>query len=310
MVAASVTADSSSVWLGPQVPLEESRELAATIVRYAARTGEAVVLGDAAREGRFAADPYIAARRPVSVLCVPITHQSRLSGVLYLENNVTSGAFSPARIELCRMLLSHAAVALENARLYARVQAVSDELRRHGEQLEEEVALRTEELSKSNEQLKIELIERQRAEEARAALQEEMLRVQASRVVELSTPLIPITKQIMVMPLIGTMDSARAQQMLETALHGAQSSRAAVVIIDITGVKLIDTAVAGTLIKTASALRMLGTKAVITGIGPEVARTLVMLDVDLGAVVTMGTLEAGIAYALATALGRALRSID
>jgi anti-anti-sigma regulatory factor len=77
-----------------------------------------------------------------------------------------------------------------------------------------------------------------------------------------------------------------------------QSHRAEVVIIDITGVKLVDSDVASTLIGTAGALRLLGAQAVITGIRPDVAQTLAVLDVDFGAIVTKGTLQSGIAYAL------------
>jgi rsbT co-antagonist protein RsbR len=86
--------------------------------------------------------------------------------------------------------------------------------------------------------------------------------------------------------------------MLETTLKGAQEHRASVVIIDITGVRIVDSDVATTLMRTASALRLLGTDVVLTGIRAEVARTLAELEIDLGAVVTQGTLQKGIAYAL------------
>jgi anti-anti-sigma regulatory factor len=114
----------------------------------------------------------------------------------------------------------------------------------------------------------------------------------------MSTPLIPITEQIMIMPLIGTMDTQRAQLVLETALAGAQSNRAQVVIIDITGMRHVDTNVASTLINTAKALRLLGAQAILTGIRAEIAQTLVSLGIDLGTIVTRGTLQSGIAYAL------------
>jgi anti-anti-sigma regulatory factor len=209
-----------------------------------------------------------------------MTHQHRVIGILYLENNVTKDAFTPSRLEVLRLLASQAAVALENARLYSYVQR------------------RTEELRAAEERLARELVERERAESTRAALQEEIIRVQSTRLAELSTPIIPITDRIMVMPLIGIMDRERAQQVLITVLQGVQANRAEVVIIDITGVKLVDTDVASTLINTASALRLIGAQAVITGIRPEVAQTLVGLAVDFGAVVTKGTLQSGIAYAL------------
>jgi rsbT co-antagonist protein RsbR len=102
----------------------------------------------------------------------------------------------------------------------------------------------------------------------------------------------------MVIPLIGTIDVGRAQQALDAALNGVQANRAYVVIIDVTGVTLIDSAVASTLMSTASALRLLGAKAVITGIRAELAQTLVALGIDFSAVVTKGTLKSGIDYAL------------
>jgi rsbT co-antagonist protein RsbR len=103
----------------------------------------------------------------------------------------------------------------------------------------------------------------------------------------------------MVMPLIGTLDSRRATQILEVALRGAQSRRAKMVILDITGVKQADAQVADTIIRTASALRLLGSKAILTGLRPEVAQTLVNLGIDLGVLTTHGTLQSAVRYALA-----------
>ncbi|MCK6592613.1 MAG: STAS domain-containing protein, partial [Polyangiaceae bacterium] len=191
-----------------------------------------------------------------------------------------------------------AAIAVENALLYARVSAVTAELKRANEVLETEVANRTVELRAANERLAREFAERRRSDEARAALQEEIIRAQRERLAELSTPMIPITSRIMVMPLIGTMDAARAREVLAAALEGARANMAEVVILDITGIKIVDMGVASTLISTAGTLRLLGVQAVITGVRPEVAQTLVGLNVDLGAFVTRGTLESGIAYAL------------
>jgi rsbT co-antagonist protein RsbR len=160
------------------------------------------------------------------------------------------------------------------------------------------VAQRTAELSRTNEQLQMELVERQRVEEERARLQEEVIRMQASLLDELSTPVIPLTNRIMVMPLIGSMDTRRAQQILTNLLNGVSEHRAEVVIIDITGVVVVNTSVAATLINAAQSIRLLGAQAVITGIRPEVAQTLVATGVDLKSIVTAGTLQSGIAYAL------------
>jgi anti-anti-sigma factor len=196
-----------------------------------------------------------------------------MTGLLYLEHNAATGAFSEVGIELLGLLSSQAAIAIEHAALVARVQA-------------------------ANERLEIELAERERAEREHAALQEQMIEAQRERLSEMSTPLIPITDRIVVIPLIGTVDSERAALVLEVALEGAQRHQARVVILDITGIKHVDTHVAGTLVKTASALRLVGAAAVLTGVRAEVAQTIVELGIDLRAMVTMGTLQSGIAYAL------------
>ena len=283
MIEATITVDPDMVKVGPATPVETGANLAVSILQYVARTKKPVLLGDAAKDDQFAADPYILANRPKSVLCVSMTHQGRLTGMLYLENNAANDAFTPARLELLELLLFQAATAVENALLYAHVKG------------------RTEELRLAEEQLRLELVERERSEEKRAALQVEIIRVQNERLAELSTPVIPIGDRILVMPLIGMMDAARAQQVLLAALEGVQSNRAAVVILDVTGVKLAGGDVASTLIGTASALRLLGAQAVITGIRPDMAQSLIELQIDFGSIVTRGTLQSGIAYAMSRA---------
>lgn len=132
---------------------------------------------------------------------------------------------------------------------------------------------------------------------------EEIIRAQSLAIQELSTPLIPITDEILVMPLVGLMDSMRVKQVMETLLGGLAATRGKVVILDITGISVVDTQVADALLRAARAARLLGAEVILTGIRPEVAQTLVRLDTDLGAIVTRGTLQAGIRHALG---GRAL----
>jgi len=138
---------------------------------------------------------------------------------------------------------------------------------------------------------------RRRAEE-QTRLQEQIIRMQAAALAELSTPLIPITDQIVVMPLIGALDRQRANQILSTLLHGIEASRSRVAILDITGVPVVDTHVAQMLMSVAQAVRLLGAQVMITGIRPEVAQTLVGLGVDLQGLITHSVLQNGIAYAL------------
>ncbi|WP_437281310.1 AAA family ATPase [Sorangium sp. So ce375] len=295
---ATITIDPHKVTIGPPVPAETSDEIARSVVQYVERTREPVVLGDASSESRFAGDPYIAVMQPKSLLCMAMMHKGELTGILYLENGAATEVFNPARIDLCALLSSQAAIAVENARLVARAEASARELGRLNEALEDRITHRTEELRRANERLVFELRERERAEDERAKLQGEIIRGQTERLSEMSTPLIPITDRIMVMPLIGTVDQARARQIVQTALEGAQQSHAAVVIIDVTGVKSVDSSVAAMLVSAATALRLIGAKVVLTGIRPEVARTLVDLDVELQSIVVKGSLQSGIAFAL------------
>ncbi|HTN90838.1 MAG TPA: PAS domain-containing protein [Sorangium sp.] len=144
-----------------------------------------------------------------------------------------------------------------------------------------------------------------RATEAEAQrLQREIIRLQAARLRALSTPLLPIARGVVVMPLIGNIDAPRAQQVLEILLEGIVAHQASMVILDVTGVPTIDTQVASALVRTARAVNLLGAQVLLTGIQPAIARTLVELGVDLGGILVRSTLHAGIAYALAPGSGR------
>jgi anti-anti-sigma factor len=134
------------------------------------------------------------------------------------------------------------------------------------------------------------LTEQLRIEEEQAA-QQATLR-------ELSTPLIPLADDLVAMPLIGSIDSARAQQILEALLQGVAQHQATTVIVDITGVQVVDTQIANVLVRAAQAVKLLGAQVVLTGIRPEVAQTLVGMGADIQGIITHGTLKSGIAYAL------------
>jgi rsbT co-antagonist protein RsbR len=136
------------------------------------------------------------------------------------------------------------------------------------------------------------------AENERAQFQEELIRTQEAVLRELSTPLIPISDHVMVLPLIGSVDTRRAQQVIDTLLHDISKTRARVAIIDITGVPVVDTQVANALLRAAQSVRLLGSRVVITGIRPEVAQTLVGLGADLGGIATRSTLQSAIASAI------------
>ncbi|WP_437617859.1 PAS domain-containing protein [Sorangium sp. So ce1151] len=137
-----------------------------------------------------------------------------------------------------------------------------------------------------------------RAEAERAALQEQIIAAQQETLRELSTPLIPLADGVLAMPVVGTMDGARAAQIMQTLLVGISRQRAHTAILDITGVRAVDAIVADALTRTARAAQMLGARVVITGIRPEVARALLELGADLTGIITLGTLQSGIAHAL------------
>jgi rsbT co-antagonist protein RsbR len=117
-------------------------------------------------------------------------------------------------------------------------------------------------------------------------------------VMDLSTPLIPVSDRVLVMPLVGRVDAKRAELVLTTLLEGIGRTRAEVAILDITGVERVDEGVVRALSTVAGAVQLLGAEVVITGIRPDVAQALVRLGVDLGRIVTQGSLASGIAYAL------------
>ncbi|MBM6617697.1 RsbT co-antagonist protein RsbRA [Bacillus suaedaesalsae] len=115
---------------------------------------------------------------------------------------------------------------------------------------------------------------------------------------ELSAPLIPIFDNITIMPLIGTIDTDRAKRIMENLLQGVVQHRAEVVLIDITGVPVVDTMVAHHIIQAAEAVRLVGTKCLIVGIRPEIAQTIVNLGIDLSHIITKNSLRNGIEAAL------------
>jgi len=161
----------------------------------------------------------------------------------------------------------------------------------------------TAQLSTTYSKLQEALAERQeKAAEVQQALdqvqqsheeQERLLRM----IREMSTPVIPVQEGVLVMPLVGVIDSARARSIVEALLPAIEKERARVVILDITGVPMVDTAVAQALLLTARAAQLLGAAPVLVGITPPVAETIVALGVDLADLVTRADLQSGLEYA-------------
>jgi len=123
---------------------------------------------------------------------------------------------------------------------------------------------------------------------------ERVIRVQQEAIRVLSTPVLQVRERLLILPIIGVIDSQRARQLTEQLLHGIRSNRAKVVVIDITGVPVMDATVANHLVQTVEAARLLGATVIITGLSPEIAQTLVTIGVDLGKMNTVGDLQGGI----------------
>ena len=115
---------------------------------------------------------------------------------------------------------------------------------------------------------------------------------------ELSTPIIPIYRGVLVLPLVGAIDSLRAQEITERLLEEIVRQQADLVIIDITGVSVVDTSVANHLIMTAQAVSLLGSRVIFTGISTMIAQTIIQLGINMGDVITLSNLQAGMQFAL------------
>ncbi|MBD2444322.1 AAA family ATPase [Dolichospermum sp. FACHB-1091] len=146
VIEAEGTANNDEVNLLQSIPIDSVNTdndipiLPTTIINYVARTQESLVLNNAVSEGQFVNDRYIIANQTKSILCVPLLNQGNLSGIVYLENNLTTDAFIPERIELLNILSAQAAISIDNSRLY--------------QTLEQKVEERTKELSQTLEILK------------------------------------------------------------------------------------------------------------------------------------------------------------
>lgn len=129
------------------------------------------------------------------------------------------------------------------------------------------------------------------------AARERVIRDQQEALRELSTPILQIRPGLLMLPIIGTIDAQRSQLLTHAVLNGIRQRRARVVVIDITGVTVIDAPVANHLVETVEECRLMGAAVIVTGISPEIAQTLVELGIDLSKMHTVSDLEGGIAAA-------------
>jgi rsbT co-antagonist protein RsbR len=158
-------------------------------------------------------------------------------------------------------------------------------------EVEQQVAERTAALQQ-------EIAERERIQEESARLQQEVIDAQRQALQELSTPIIPVLEGVIVMPLVGSVDTLRARDITRALLAGIREYRAKMVILDITGVPLVDTGVAAYLNRAVQAARLKGARAIVTGISDAVAETIVDLGIDWSGIETLGDLQTGLLAAL------------
>jgi signal transduction histidine kinase len=130
------------------IPALKIKDVSQLIINYVLRSAETVVINDASVEKSFANDDYITSNSPKSIFCMPLVHQNRISGILYLENNIAIGAFTPERLRMLEMLTGEILISIENAKLYRNLQD-------YNRTLEANVKMRTEEISQKNEQLNL-----------------------------------------------------------------------------------------------------------------------------------------------------------
>jgi transcriptional regulator with GAF, ATPase, and Fis domain len=145
-VEAHLKFDPAETVLIESVPLQSCTRLPVAIVQYVTRTNEAVILQNLPEEEQWNQEPYFKQHQPLSILCMPINYREKLMGVLYLENTLSTNAFTVERINTLKMLSTQAAISLENARLFNEINALNMGL-------EEKILTRTKQLAQSNSEL-------------------------------------------------------------------------------------------------------------------------------------------------------------
>ncbi|MEB3280958.1 MAG: AAA family ATPase [Lyngbya sp.] len=148
----------------PLIPVNLCQDLPQSLINYVWRTQKSLVLDEATNNAFWVGDPYISKQQPKSILCTPVSKQGQLIGILYLENNLVSGAFTSERLQLLEVITTQAAISLENARLYDNLAIAKSQLEATNQTLEQKVQQRTQELHEKNQCLAQTLEELQRTQ--------------------------------------------------------------------------------------------------------------------------------------------------
>jgi len=281
--------------LADMLPIGHRMPVGEGMVGWTVRQGETRLANDVNADPLYF-NPQPDVIKTQSELDVPIKMGEEVFGLIDIQDPQLN-AFDEDDVRVIETLASQVAVAIKNAQLYESVRRELSERKQAEEaqqkayeEVEKQVEERTAELRK-------EIAERER-------LQQEVIEAQKMAIRELSTPIIPVMDApggaggIIVMPLIGSIDTLRAKDIMRTLLAGIREHRAKVVILDVTGVAIVDSGVANHLNKTIQAARLKGARTIVTGISDSVAETIVDLGIDWSGIETLSDLQTGLRAAL------------
>ena len=244
-------------------------------------SGKARIALDVGQEAVRFDNPLLPLTR--SELALPLVGREGSIGALSIQS-VQEKAFDEEDVAVYQTVADQLANAITNARLYEKIQQAYAEVER-------QVQEQTKELK--------------REQEESARLQQEVIDAQQQALRELSTPIIPVLEGVLVMPLIGVIDTMRARDITRKLLTGIQEHRAKIIILDITGVPVVDSGVAAYLNKTIQAARLKGARTIVTGVSDAVAETIVDLGIDWSEIETVSDLRVGLQSVL---IGMKVRS--
>lgn len=250
--------------IGGQVTVEshrlaESVRVPKKIVFFVYRKSEAVHFERAnqADDVRFADDPYLARPQVRAILCAPIELERRCTGVLYLENDAAEGSLTKGSLEVLRILATQAAISLRNAFHIERLERAHVDLTRRNVELE----------------------------------------VQRKAVAALSVPLIEVGEGLMVIPLIGVLDSDRMGRVTTSLLEEVGHRQTRIVLVDVTGIDAVDGATARHLVQLSQMLKLLGSRMLLTGVRAGVAQSILKWGHDLAGLESYATLKGALMHA-------------